>query len=62
MFLNIFLLGLWEFFGLVFNEGRVNSEVISLIFLKLSVFWNKVLILMWYYMEGWMSKILYVIL
>ena len=62
MLSNISSPGSREFLGLVSNEGRVNSEVISPIFSKSSVLWNKVSISMWYYMEGWTSKTLYVIL
>ena len=62
MLSNISSPGSREFLGLVSNEGRVNSEVISPIFSKSSVVWNKVSISMWYYMEGWTSKTLYVIL
>lgn len=62
MLSNISSPGSREFLGLVSNEGRVNSEVISPIFSKSSVLWNKVSISMWYYMEGWTSKTLYVVL
>ncbi|XP_022798427.1 uncharacterized protein LOC111336573 isoform X2 [Stylophora pistillata] len=54
--------GSQKFLGLVSSKGRLSSDVIIPPFSKSSVLWKKVAISMWYYMEGWTNKTLYVIL